>query len=86
MAEHAPQSCADGPRLTVVLGRCHMNRDEVPRLSSGQLVPLDEPADWPVEVYCDGKLVGCGQLLTLDGAFCVRVTELAADWSLSRAA
>lgn len=86
MSQHASPICAGNPRLKVVLGRCHMNLDEVSRLSAGQLVPLDEPAQWPVDVFCDNKLIGRGQLLTLHDTFCVRMTELAADRSFSRAA
>jgi flagellar motor switch protein FliN len=86
MAEHAAPPCADGSRLTVVLGHCRINFDDAQHVSPGQLVPLDESADCPVEVYCDGKLIGRGQLLSLDGTFCVRMTEIAANQSLSRAA
>lgn len=63
-----------------------MNRDEAQRLSPGQFVPLDEPADWPVEIYAGGRLVARGELLTLDGTFCVRVTEVIAEHALPRAA
>jgi flagellar motor switch protein FliN/FliY len=86
MSDQAAHSCADGRRLTVVLGRCHMNRDDAQRIAPGQFVALDEPADWPVEIYVADRFVARGELLTLDGKFCVRVTELIADQALPRAA
>lgn len=77
---------ANGQQLTVVLGRCHLHHQEAARIMGGQLVPLEEPADWPVEVFADGRLVARGELLTLDGSFCVRVVEVVSEQSMSRAA
>jgi flagellar motor switch protein FliN len=86
MSERAVEPCADGPRLTIVLGRCGIHHDEALRLSPGQFVPLDEPTDWPVEVYSADSLIARGELLTLDGNYCVRVSEIVADQMLTRAA
>jgi flagellar motor switch protein FliN/FliY len=86
MSDHSAEPCADAPRLSVVIGRCWVNRDAAQQWPAGQLVPLDEPADAPVEVYVDGQLVARGELLALDGKFCVRVTEIISQHALPRAA
>ena len=67
---------AIGPRLTIVVGRCRLSREHALQLAAGQLVPLDEPTDWPVEVLADGEPVARGELVAIDGYFGVRITEL----------
>jgi flagellar motor switch protein FliN len=86
MSDHAAKPCADAQRLTVVLGRCWVNRDAAQGWATGQFVPLDEPADAPVDVYLDGRLAARGELLSLDGKFCVRVLEVIGEQALPRAA
>ncbi|MCC7084607.1 MAG: FliM/FliN family flagellar motor switch protein [Pirellulales bacterium] len=86
MLEHAAGTCVDGWQFTVVLGRCSIPLGEAQRLSAGQVMTLDEPTDSPVEIYAAGRLVARGELLTLDGRFCVRVTEVFAEQALPRAA
>ncbi len=86
MSELTAQPCADEPKLKVVLGHCGIDNDEAQRLVRGHLVPLDEPIDWPVEIYIANRLIARGELLTLNEHFCVRVTEVIAAQSLARAA
>lgn len=86
MSELSAQSCADQPKLKVILGHCRISPDEAQRFVRGHLVPLDEPTDWPVEIYVADRLIARGELLTLNENFCVRVTEVIAAQSLSRAA
>jgi flagellar motor switch protein FliN/FliY len=45
----------------------------------GAVVPLAEAASDPVNVFADGRLVARGDLIVLDGRFCLRVTEVVGD-------
>jgi len=62
--------------LRVELGRASIHRNEVAKLRRGSVVKLGELVGDPVNVYADGRLVAHGEVLVLDGKFCVRVTEL----------
>ncbi len=72
--------------LQIELGRAHLEPSEVEQLASGSLVVLQQPADEPVDVFVDGRLVARGQLLVLNEKFCIRITELSARESLPIAA
>jgi len=68
---------ADAPvDLRIELGRAQLGRDEAAHLSPGAVVPLDKRAGDPVDIHADGRLVARGQLVAMEGKFCVRVTEL----------
>ena len=51
-------------------------RDEVEKLRTGSVVPLDNLACDPVAIYASGQLIARGEALVLDGKFGVRVTEV----------
>jgi flagellar motor switch protein FliN len=80
-AESATVSLIRDVQLTlkIELGRTHMYLEEALKLRSGSVVPLDQLADEPVDVYVDGRQVARGEVLMLDDKFCVRVTELTAE-------
>ena len=62
--------------LRIELGRTHVCRDEVEKLRTGSVVPLDNAASDPVAVYASGRLIAWGEALVLDGTFAIRVTEV----------
>jgi flagellar motor switch protein FliN len=62
--------------LKIELGRTQMSLDEVLKLRNGSVVALDRQAGDAVDVYANGKLIARGEVLVLDGNFCVRVVEL----------
>ena len=62
--------------LRIELGRTHVCRDEVEKLRTGSLVPLDNLACDPVAIYASGQLIARGEAIVLDGKFGVRVTEV----------
>lgn len=68
--------CNDVLDLQIELGRTHIRRDDVSKLRSGALVPLDNPAGDFVDLYADGQLVARGEVLAVNGAFGVRVVKL----------
>lgn len=62
--------------LKIELGRTHMHLEDVLRLRSGAVVPLDKLAGDPVDLYVNGRMIARGEVLVLNDNFCVRVTEL----------
>jgi flagellar motor switch/type III secretory pathway protein FliN len=62
--------------LRIELGRTRLCRDEVAKLRTGSLLPLDNLACDPVAIYAAGQLVARGEALVLDGMLGVRVTEV----------
>jgi len=73
----------DDARAAVVvrleLGRTRLRAAEAERLEAGAVVPLDDAAHDPVNVYANGRLVARGDLVVLDNRFGVRVTELVTE-------
>ncbi len=64
--------------LRIELGTTFLSSQQVPQLAVGSVLPLDKLTAEPVDVYASDALVGRGELLTIDGKFCVRMIELAA--------
>jgi flagellar motor switch protein FliN len=64
--------------LKIVLGRAEMELAEVLKLDSGSVVMLDALADDLVDIVVNGRLIARGEVVVVDGNFCVRVVELVA--------
>ncbi len=64
--------------VSIELGRTHMHLEEVLKLRTGAVVPLDKLAGDPVDVFVNGRLVARGEILVLNDNFCIRVAELLA--------
>jgi flagellar motor switch protein FliN len=64
--------------LKIVLGRAEMELAEVLKLDSGSVVMLDALADDLVDIVVNGRLIARGEVVVVDGNFCVRVVELMA--------
>jgi flagellar motor switch protein FliN/FliY len=62
--------------LTIELGRTVVTHDEMRALEAGMVLALDKPAGDAVDVLIDGKLAARGELVVVEGNFCVRVVEL----------
>ncbi|MGD9722849.1 MAG: FliM/FliN family flagellar motor switch protein [Pirellulales bacterium] len=65
-------------QLTIELGRTELSRGAAQQLAAGMVVPLDKLADDLVDVFLNGQLVARGEIVVVDGSFCVRVVELTA--------
>jgi flagellar motor switch protein FliN/FliY len=65
--------------LKIELGRTQMALEDVLKLRSGSIVPLDKLAGDPVDIVVNGRLVARGEVLVLNDNFCVRVLELLGD-------
>jgi flagellar motor switch protein FliN/FliY len=64
--------------LSVVVGQSRTTLGELLRLKEADLLTIDRKADYPVDVVVNGNVVARGQLVVIDDAFGVRVTEVAA--------
>jgi len=59
-----------------ILGTGTLTIAELEKLGPGDTVPLDRsPADW-VDVRVNGKTIARGEIVTLDGKFAIRLTEV----------
>jgi len=62
--------------LTIELGGCQLPMREVLQLAVGSVVQLDKPADAPVELSVNGKLIARGEVVVVDDHFGVKITEI----------
>ena len=51
--------------LTIELGGCQLPMREVLQLNVGSVVQLDKPADAPVELSINGKLIARGEVVVI---------------------
>jgi len=62
--------------LTIELGGCQLPMREVLQLNIGSVVQLDKPADAPVELSVNGKLIARGEVVVIEDRFGVKITEV----------
>lgn len=62
--------------VRIELGRTKMRLEDVLALGKGSVVPLDQLAGEPLDIYVNDRLVARGEVLILHDNFCVRVTEI----------
>jgi flagellar motor switch protein FliN len=62
--------------LTIELGGCQLPMREVLQLNVGSVVQLDKPADAPVELSINGKLIARGEVVVIEDRFGVKITEI----------
>ena len=63
--------------LRIELGRTRIRRHEAGELRAGAVVPLDNAAGDPVDLYVGRRLVGRGEVFVVGGNYAVRVSEIA---------
>ena len=62
--------------LTIELGGCQLPMREVLQLNIGSVVQLDKPADAPVELSVNGKLIARGEVVVIEDRYGVKITEV----------
>jgi flagellar motor switch protein FliN/FliY len=62
--------------VTVEVGRTQKTIAEVVDLAPGVLVTLDRAAHEPVDILVNGRIVGRGEVVTIDDKYGVRITSL----------
>lgn len=71
------ESLMDVPvRVTVEIGRKRVTLAELARLGPGALLVLEREAHEPADILVNGKVVARGEVVTVDGSYGVRVTEV----------
>ncbi|MHC4218521.1 MAG: flagellar motor switch protein FliN [Planctomycetota bacterium] len=63
-------------QVKVELGRTLMYVEDVLRLNENSVVELDKLAGDPVDVFVNDRHVARGEVLVVNDAFCVRVSEI----------
>jgi flagellar motor switch protein FliN len=62
--------------LSVSLGNCTMPIAELLKLGTGSIVELDREIDHPVELLVNGRTIARGEIVAVENAFGLRITEL----------
>jgi len=62
--------------LSVELGSCQLPMRDVLQLIVGSVVQLDKPADAPVELSVNGKLIARGEVVVIEDRYGVKITEI----------
>lgn len=63
-------------RLHVCVGEATMTVGELLAARQNEVLVLDRGVQQPVDLVLEGRVVARGQLVAVDGAFAVRITEL----------
>ncbi|HET9987177.1 MAG TPA: FliM/FliN family flagellar motor switch protein [Kofleriaceae bacterium] len=76
-----PMALPDDARveLTVGLGTARLSLRQVMGLAVGEVLPLGRPLAGPFEIRAEGKLIGQGELVDVDGELGVRIVSLAQE-------
>jgi flagellar motor switch protein FliN len=61
--------------LRIELGRAQLSGSRANGLRNGSIVTLDKQLADAVEIFAAGQLVALGELVVIDGVFCIRVTQ-----------
>jgi flagellar motor switch protein FliN len=69
--------------LTIELGSCQLPMKEVLQLNVGSVVQLDKPADAPVELSVNGKLIARGEVVVIEDKFGIKITEVIGGQAIS---
>jgi flagellar motor switch protein FliN/FliY len=71
------ESIYDVPvRVTAVLGKTRINVADLMKLQSGSIIELDRRVGEPIDLYINDRLIARGELVMVDGALGVTMTEI----------
>lgn len=62
--------------ISVEVGRAQMSLEDVLRLVPGSVIALDKKAEDPVDLRVNGKLVARGEVVLVDDAYGLRITQI----------
>ncbi|HEX9785078.1 MAG TPA: flagellar motor switch protein FliN [Opitutaceae bacterium] len=63
-------------RLTVKLGSCQLPMKDILEMTPGTVVQLDQRAKDPVGLYVNDKLIAYGEVVLVDDAFGIKITQI----------
>jgi flagellar motor switch protein FliN/FliY len=64
-------------RLSVEVGAASLSLAALMALAPDAIVPLDRDADDPLDILVNGTLIARGEVVSVDGRYGIRITELA---------
>lgn len=64
-------------RVVVELGKAQVQLGDLLRLSRGSVLELEKPAEEPLDVHINGKLIGRGEVVVVNNRFGIKLTEIA---------
>ena len=63
-------------KLTVELGSCQLPMRDVLQLAVSSVVKLDKAAQAPVDLYANQTRIARGEVVVMDDAYGIKITEL----------
>lgn len=60
--------------LSIEIGRSEIKIRDLLNLSKGSIIELNKMSGEPVEVYANGKLISLGEIITVNGKYCVKLS------------
>ena len=63
-------------KIAVELGACQMSMRDVLQLAIGSVVQLDKPAEAPVDLFINQKLIARGEVVVVEDRFGIKITEI----------
>lgn len=65
-------------RLSVEVGSASMTLSELIALKQDAVVELDRQTDEPLDILVNGTLIARGEIVTVDGRYGIRITQIVA--------
>jgi flagellar motor switch protein FliN len=62
--------------VTIEIGRAQIKIRDLLNLTKDSIIDLDKLAGEPVDVYVNGKLISKGNIITVNGKYCVRLISI----------
>lgn len=62
--------------ITIEIGRAQIKIRDLLNLTKDSIIDLDKLAGEPVDVYANGKLISQGNIITVNGKYCVRLISI----------
>ena len=63
-------------QVSVEVGRSRVQLGDLCRLGAGSMLKLDRKAHQPVDILVNGKVVARGEIVTINGSYGVRITDV----------
>lgn len=64
-------------KVVVELGKTKVQLGDLLRLGRGSVLELEKPAEEPLDVHVNGKLIGRGEVVVVNNKFGIKLTEIA---------
>lgn len=62
--------------VEAILGDCVMKVADIAKLNAGDVLELDRQLNEAVEIRVNGRVIGCGEIVSVDDKFAVRITRI----------